>query len=71
MMMGIPSNTWFAAGSENRATNHESVSWVPVNRNSNGPVEIACSMLHPLPSMPWGSQHVPFTQAPRRSGVAA
>lgn len=71
MMMGIPSNTWFAAGSENRATNHESGSWVPVNRNSNGPGEIASSMLHPLPSMPWGSQHVPFTQAPRRSGGAA
>ena len=71
MMMGIPSNTWFAVGSEDRETNHESGSWVPVNRNSNEPWEIASSMLHPLPSMPWRSQHVPFTQAPRRSGGAA
>lgn len=71
MMMGIPSNTWFVAGSENRTTNHDSGNWVPVNRNSNGPGDIASSMLHPLPSMPWGSHHVPFTQAPRRSGGVA
>lgn len=32
MMMGIASNTWFVAGSENRATNHESRNWVPMNK---------------------------------------
>lgn len=67
MMMGIASNAWFVAGSENRATNHESGNWVSVNRNPNGPGDIASSMLHPLPSMPWGSHHIPLTQAPRRS----
>lgn len=71
MMMGIPSNTWFVAGSENRATNHDSGNWVPMNRNPNGPGDMASPMPHPLPSMPWGLHNVPFTHAPRRSGGAA
>lgn len=67
MMLGISINTWFVAGLENKETNYESRNWVAMNQNSNGPGGIASLMLHMLPSMPWGSNQIPFTQAPKRS----
>ncbi|KAH9311665.1 hypothetical protein KI387_026700, partial [Taxus chinensis] len=66
IMMGNTNNAWLVAGTDSRPANHDSGNWTPVNRNTNEPRSHS-SMLHPPPVMPWGPQHMPFTQVPRRS----
>ncbi|XP_057850239.1 probable E3 ubiquitin-protein ligase RHG1A [Cryptomeria japonica] len=66
MRMGNTNNAWLSAGTETRPANHDSGSWPPISRNTNEPRNHA-SMIHPAPVMPWDPQHVPLTQALRRS----